>query len=121
MKKLLHALDVANIDSGVQRGALGRKLLFPISGGMAVLFFVLAGAAYWQYEVNYGRQNSSELAAAAKLYQYTMTDYQATMSGIVDILTSDARVPDMLRNRDRSGLLALYKDAFITVRLNAEL
>ena len=112
MKKLLHALGSGNRASETPRGAVGKKLLFPITWGMAVLFFVLAGALYWQYETSYDRQTRSEITSAAKLYHYTVTDYRATMSGIVDLLASDERIPDMLRNKDADGLLALYTSAF---------
>ena len=121
MRKLLHAIGVTSPESGAQHVSVGKKLLFPITGGMVAFFLILAGGIYWQYTENYKRQTRSELAAAATLYRHTVAEYQTTMIGIVELLASDTRVSDMLQRKDADGLLGLYKEAFLRVQQSSGL
>ena len=112
MKQILHAAGILNAQPGSQPGTLGQRLLLPLAGGMLGLLLILTGGLYWLYTKNYERQVKSELASAVKLYQYSAINYKDTMSGIVELLSSDSRGLRLMRDKDRNGLLALYGEAF---------
>lgn len=116
MEKLLRAAGVTNTGSGTRAGTVGKRLLLPITVGMIALILIVAGGLYRLITDNFERQAKLEITAAAKLYQYTIINYKDTMSGIVELLSSDSRALSLLLERDGDGLFALYEEAFEKMR-----
>jgi|GEM_PF-1806576 len=112
MKKILQTVYAKDGKAGAAYGRISKKISFPIAWGLVALLLLLEGGVYLQYAEERERRAGSELQAALKFYQYSMDDYRATMGGIVELLDSDSRLPDLLSRRDTGGLFALYGEAF---------
>lgn len=92
------------------------KLRLPILGPLAValtlLFGVFLFAAAMMQDYRIKESTSHDIAAAKELYQSRIRHNADHLAVIMETLAQDPRFVEKLRQRDRSGLLALSESLF---------